>query len=177
MVQYLGPVLQPVATLFIVLLLAAFILASREDLRNRVVRLAGLRVGYAIARPETIHGMQPYRLEISVNTLAAVAAKASLAAAAHLQHECELNRAARAFTRQFFEREGFRVSQSETNFLMVEIRRPVDEFRKACADGGVAIGRSFPPLLSHARISIGTMNEMEKAVGVFRTVLTSRAAG
>ena len=40
-VQYLGPVLQPVATLFIVLLLAAFILASREDLRNRVVRLAG----------------------------------------------------------------------------------------------------------------------------------------
>lgn len=39
--QYLGPVLKPVASLLVVLLLAAFMLAQREDLRNRLIRLAG----------------------------------------------------------------------------------------------------------------------------------------
>ena len=39
--QYLTPVLQPVASLLVVLLLAAFMLAQREDLRNRLIRLAG----------------------------------------------------------------------------------------------------------------------------------------
>jgi histidinol-phosphate/aromatic aminotransferase/cobyric acid decarboxylase-like protein len=34
------------------------------------------------------------------------------------------------------------------------------------------VGRDFPPFeKSHCRISIGTMDEMKKAVEVFRTVL------
>lgn len=38
---YLEPLLNPLATLFVVLLLSAFLLGQREDLRNRIVRLAG----------------------------------------------------------------------------------------------------------------------------------------
>ncbi|MER2528158.1 MAG: AI-2E family transporter [Candidatus Competibacter denitrificans] len=39
--RYLTPALQPVAALAVVLLMTAFMLAQREDLRNRVIRLAG----------------------------------------------------------------------------------------------------------------------------------------
>ena len=39
--SYIGPLLEPVATLFVVMLLSAFMLVQREDLRNRFVRLAG----------------------------------------------------------------------------------------------------------------------------------------
>ncbi|HMT13329.1 MAG TPA: AI-2E family transporter [Aestuariivirga sp.] len=39
--HFLEPLLHPVATLLVVLLLAAFMLAQREDLRNRFIRLAG----------------------------------------------------------------------------------------------------------------------------------------
>ena len=39
--SYLAPALQPVASLAVVLLMTAFMLAQREDLRNRVIRLAG----------------------------------------------------------------------------------------------------------------------------------------
>ena len=38
---YLEPLLHPLATLFLVILLSAFFLAQREDLRNRIVRLGG----------------------------------------------------------------------------------------------------------------------------------------
>ena len=37
----------------------------------------------------------------------------------------------------------------------------------------VAVGRAFPALPTYARISIGTMPEMKKAVAVFHTVLAA----
>ncbi|MBK8510446.1 MAG: AI-2E family transporter [Candidatus Competibacter sp.] len=39
--QYAEPALRPVGSLLVVLLLSAFMLAEREDLRNRILRLAG----------------------------------------------------------------------------------------------------------------------------------------
>jgi histidinol-phosphate/aromatic aminotransferase/cobyric acid decarboxylase-like protein len=56
---------------------------------------------------------------------------------------------------------------------MVGIRRPIAEFKDACAKRGVAVGRPFPPLNEHARISIGTMDEMRRAVSAFDGVLRS----
>jgi histidinol-phosphate/aromatic aminotransferase/cobyric acid decarboxylase-like protein len=56
--------------------------------------------------------------------------------------------------------------------VMVDIRRDAKAFREACRARGVAIGRLFPPLLSHARVSIGTMDEMREATRVFRQVLS-----
>jgi histidinol-phosphate/aromatic aminotransferase/cobyric acid decarboxylase-like protein len=65
-----------------------------------------------------------------------------------------------------------KAAESHGNFIFVETGRPAVEFRDACAKLGVAVGRPFPPLeKTHARISIGTMDEMKKAVTVFRTVL------
>jgi histidinol-phosphate aminotransferase len=63
------------------------------------------------------------------------------------------------------------VVPSQTNFVMVDIRRPVRAFREACRAKGVAVGRPFPPLDTFARISMGTMEEMQRAAVVFREVL------
>lgn len=115
--------------------------------------------------------MAPFRLPLGVNGLGAAGAIASLADREHITRERRLNREARALTRDFFERAGFEVAASHTNFIMVAIWRPVAEFRKACATLGVAVGRPFPPLDRHARISIGTRKEMERAVRVFEAVL------
>ena len=58
---------------------------------------------------------------------------------------------------------------------MVDIKRDAKEFKMACAAKKVAIGRKFPSLPTHARISVGTMPEMKKAVEVFKSVLASTA--
>jgi histidinol-phosphate/aromatic aminotransferase/cobyric acid decarboxylase-like protein len=54
-------------------------------------------------------------------------------------------------------------------------------FRDACAKDGIMVGRDFPPLEKQwARISIGTMDEMQKATDTFRKVLrpaTTTASG
>ncbi len=149
-----------------------------EDPRVMVLRtfskvhgMAGLRVGYGIGRPETMAAMLRFQMQLSVNGLGLSAALASLGDETHLARETKLNREARDFTRRWFGRYGFVVAPSATNFVMVAIRRPIEAFKKACADRGVAVGRPFPPLTEHARISIGTMEEMQRAVGVFGQVL------
>ena len=43
------------------------------------------------------------------------------------------------------------------------------------ADLGV-FGRAFPPLWTHCRISIGTMDQMQRAVKIFDKVLSTAQA-
>lgn len=139
---------------------------------SKVYGLAGLRVGYAVGLADTLAAMQKYRLDLAVNVLGAAAAKSALAdASAHVPREQKLNHEARDFTQRWFESAGYRVVPSQANFLMADIRRDSADFQKACSEHDVQVGRPFPPLLTHARISIGTMDEMRAAAGVFARVL------
>ena len=142
---------------------------------SKVFGMAGLRVGFAIGRPETLRQMQRHRLPNNINVLGAAAAVATLPDAAHIDAERRANREAREFTRAALDKMGFKSNPSNTNFLMVPIGRDSREFKTACAAHGILVGRPFPPLTTHARISIGTMDEMKKAVDVFKQVLTRAA--
>jgi histidinol-phosphate aminotransferase len=140
---------------------------------SKLYGMAGLRLGYAIGRAETIAALRRQRLANSVNALVAPAAIAALGDERLQPIERTRNHEAREFTRQALASIGYPSSASEANFIMVDIRRDVREFNRACADRGVLIGRPFPPLLTHARISIGTMKEMTAAVEVFKSILAS----
>jgi histidinol-phosphate aminotransferase len=142
---------------------------------SKVFGMAGLRLGYAIGRPETLRQMQRHKLPNAINVLAAAAGIATLSDTAHLERERQLNRAAREFTRKAFESMGYKSAESHGNFLMVAIGRDTRAFKDACAKHGVLVGRPFPPLLTHTRVSIGTMDEMKKATDVFRQVLSASA--
>ncbi len=133
--------------------------------------MAGLRVGYAIAHADTARAMQPWRLGSSVNVLAAAAAEVSIADHDHIAFEQKRNRESKAFTRAFFEQAGYTVGASDTNFLMIDLKRDMRPIREACQKAGVAVGRPFPPLNNHLRVSIGTMDEMRKATAVLAKVL------
>jgi histidinol-phosphate aminotransferase len=138
---------------------------------SKVYGLAGLRVGYMIAQTSTAARMEPYRLGAGLGVLAASAAQASLPLTDHVAEQARLNRETRAFTRQAFEKLGFHVVPSDTNFMMIDVRRDAADFQRACKQRGVLIGRVFPPLLTHARISVGTMDEMRRAMDAIGPIL------
>ena len=78
----------------------------------------------------------------------------------------------RTFTVKALEDLGCKSSESQGNFRFVDVGRPAAAFREACAKQGIMVGRDFPPFeKTHARISLGTMEEMKKATSVFRSVL------
>lgn len=142
---------------------------------SKVFGMAGMRLGYVIGQPETLRKMARHLLPNAINVLAAAAGMATIADTKHIDDEVKLNKATRDFTRKFFTDAGYKVSDSHGNFLMVAINRDIRGFKDACAKQGVLVGRPFPPLNTHARISIGTMDEMKRATEVFKTVLSAAA--
>jgi histidinol-phosphate aminotransferase len=134
--------------------------------------LAGLRIGYAIGQPQTLAAIRTAWGMGDVNMLAAVAALTAMEDKAHLEWERGENARIRAFVRGAFHDMGFEATDSQTNHIFVNLRRPAAEFREACLRHKILVGRDFPPMeATHSRISLGTREEMEMAVGVFRKVL------
>jgi histidinol-phosphate/aromatic aminotransferase/cobyric acid decarboxylase-like protein len=110
--------------------------------------------------------------------LSCISANAALTALEDPARVTELraqNHAARAMTAQAFRDAGFRVVDSEANFVMADVQRDIRVFQRACRHRGVEIARPFPPLMSWARITVGTMAEMQQAVEVFRAALREPA--
>jgi histidinol-phosphate aminotransferase len=138
--------------------------------------MAGLRVGYAVGQPATVRAIAQQSGLGSMNALSATAAIASLGDPAHIAAEVAENARVRDFTLQAFRKMGYDVREPHTNHIFVDLGRPASQFRDACRALGVEVGRDFPPMeKTHSRVSLGTMDEMRRAVEVFRTVLTARA--
>jgi histidinol-phosphate aminotransferase len=134
--------------------------------------MAGLRLGYAVGQAATVRTVQQAWSLGSMNTLTAAAGITSLRDTAHMEEERKENARVRDFTLQAFKRMGYEASDCHTNCIFVNLGRPASEFRDACRKLGVAVGRDFPPMeKTHSRITLGTMDEMRKAVEVFQKVL------
>src|SRR6185295_4246700 len=113
----------------------------------------------------------------SLNVLAMAAATAAIQQdSSVIAAERARNAAVRDFTMKWFIDRGMKPTDSQANFMFVNIGRPVKAFRDACLAKGVKVARDFPPFeKSHCRISFGTMAEMQKAVAVFGEVLATKA--
>ena len=140
--------------------------------------MAGLRMGYAVGHKDTIAKMAAWDSGDAVTIIALAGAKAALGVdAAWLTAEKKRNAEARAFTQKWFQDKGYATTDSQSNFMFVNIKRPAASFRAACLAEGVSVGRDFPPYeKTHCRISVGSMAEMHKAVEVFGRALAKPAA-
>ena len=138
---------------------------------SKIHGMAGMRVGYALAQPKTLELMRKHHSSSGMSVMSLSAAAASLLDTTNMEKNIADNRAVRAMTVDAFRQAGYKVADSHANFIFVDIKRSSVGFQDACRREGVAVGRAFPPMLNHARISIGTMAEMEKAIPVFMKVL------
>jgi histidinol-phosphate aminotransferase len=147
---------------------------------SKAYGMAGLRMGYAVGHPETIKKMAEWDAGSGTSSLNVLAMQAGLAAiqqdASFITAERARNREVRDFTMKWFADRGMKPTDSQANFMFVNIGRPAKAFRDACKAKGVLVARDFPPFeKTHCRISYGTMDEMKKAVAVFGEVLAKKA--
>jgi histidinol-phosphate aminotransferase len=148
---------------------------------SKAYGMAGLRMGYAVGHADTIKKMREWDAGSGTSSLNVLALHAGLAAVeqdpSFIASERARNTAARDFTMKWFSERGLKPTDSQANFMFVNIGRPVKEFREACRTKGVLVARDFPPFeKTHCRLSFGTMDEMKKAVAVFGEVLGKKTA-
>jgi histidinol-phosphate aminotransferase len=143
---------------------------------SKIAALAAMRIGYNVAPPEMIREMRIYASN-SVNVLAKWGAVASLKDPAAQADVKQKTLTLRNNTSKVLESWGYAVIPSQTNFFMVHlgdrtVQPVIEEFRKR----GILVGRPFPPMLNHLRVSIGTPEDMEKFIQAFKAIFPQKAA-
>jgi histidinol-phosphate aminotransferase len=138
---------------------------------SKIYGMAGLRCGYCVAQKETIERMRRHQMWDSVNCMALAAATASLDDPDHVPNGQRLNKEAKQFTTSELEKMGYKSIPSQANFIMFDCRRPVMPIIKAMKDRNVRVGRLFPALPNHMRLTIGKKSEMETFLVTFREVV------
>lgn len=162
---------------------ATMIPLALEDPRVVVARtfskaygMAGMRLGFAVGHPDAIRKMSEWDSGSGTSSLNVLALHAGIAAigqgAVFVDAERARNKAVRDFTVKWFADRGMKSTDSHANFIFVNIGVPARQFRDGCAAKGVRVGRDFPPFeQAWCRISLGTMEEMQRATVVFGEVL------
>jgi histidinol-phosphate aminotransferase len=149
---------------------------------SKAYGMAGLRQGYAIGHPDTIKKMRPWVGASGTGSLnvfgmaAATAAISQDADGSFSANERNRNKLVRDMVSKWFADRSMKATDCQANFMFVNIGTPAKAFREACRAKGVMVARDFPPFeKTHARISLGTMEEMTKAVQVFGDVLAKKS--
>ena len=65
---------------------------------------------------------------------------------------------------------GYKQIPSQANFIMFDCKRPVAPLIQAMKERKVHVGRLFPALPNHMRLTIGKKTEMENFVSAFKQV-------
>ena len=137
---------------------------------SKIYGMAGLRCGYCVAQRETIDRLRRNQMWDSVNCMALAAATVSLDDLDHVPNGQRLNREAKTFVTSELDKMGYEQIPSQANFIMFDCKRPVVPLIQAMKERKIHVGRLFPALPNHMRLTIGKKTEMESFVGAFRQV-------
>jgi histidinol-phosphate aminotransferase len=107
----------------------------------------------------------------SVNCMALAAAVASLNDPDQVANGKRLNSEAKTFVTTEIDKMGYKQIPSQANFIMFDVQRPVAPLIKALKERNVEVGRLFPALPNHMRLTIGKKTEMEAFLSAFRQVV------
>jgi histidinol-phosphate aminotransferase len=140
---------------------------------SKIYGMAGLRCGYCIAQRETIERMRLHQSWDSVNIMALTAAIASLHDPDQVVNGRRLNSEAKAFVIGQLDTMGYQQIPSQANFIMFNVKRPVVPLIQALKQRNVQVGRLFPALPNHMRLTIGKKAEMEAFLSNFRQVIAA----
>jgi histidinol-phosphate aminotransferase len=138
---------------------------------SKIYGMAGIRCGYCVAQKETIERMRPNQMWDSVNCMALAAATASIDDLDHVSNHQRLNKEAKTLTTSELSRLGYKIIPSQANFIMFDCKRPVVPLIKAMKEQNVHVGRLFPALPNHMRLTIGKKSEMEAFLAAFQEVM------
>lgn len=138
---------------------------------SKAYALAGLRVGYGIARPEIAAYLQQVRGPFNVNTLAQVAAIASLDDETQCSRAVEINEEGKEQFAQSFEAMGLHYVPSQANFVLVDVGRDAKEVELELMKRGVIVRTGFG-LPTFVRVTIGTRAMNERFISSLRAILS-----
>lgn len=137
---------------------------------SKVYGLAGMRIGYLIARPDIALRLRE-SLMANTNTLAILAARQALKDADFYKFSLAENERCKQWIYGELDQMGLPYLRSHTNFVFFKSGVPIQDLIPKMAAENVQIGRPFPPLFDWARISTGTFEEVQAFTHALKKVM------
>lgn len=139
---------------------------------SKIYGIAGLRIGYGIAKPEIIKYLNLVRLPFSVNRLGQLAAASCIADAEHVRASKKNNEEGKAFLYESLDKLGIKYLKTEANFIMINIDDDADGMFIKLMRSGVIVR----PLMSFGlpgaiRVTIGTPEQNRKFIKAMKEAL------
>lgn len=138
---------------------------------SKVYGLAGIRIGYLIARPDIINRIGKSAMA-GPNILAVAAAKAALEDEEFYQYSLQQNAKGIAMIKDTLNQLKLEYAPTSTNFVFFKTGRPIQEVYADFMAKGVKVGRPFPPLNDWCRVSMGKIEEIEKLCGAMKEIFS-----
>jgi histidinol-phosphate aminotransferase len=140
---------------------------------SKIYGLAGLRLGYGVARPDVVEYVDRVRAPFNANLVAQAAGTAALEDREHVERSRALVREERPFLSEGLKALGATVVPSQGNFVLADFPgRPGKEVFEALLRAGVVVrpmgGYGFP---TAQRITVGIRPENEKCLAALAKVL------
>lgn len=129
---------------------------------SKIFAMAGLRLGYAVSHPSTAMRLNEHTIQNSPNVLAGAAGIASLKDEGIVERSIAVNEESKAIIHTTLDELGLEYLPTNTNFLMHRINGDLATYRNRMAEAGLLVGRDFPPMLDHNRLSFGLPDEMDR---------------
>jgi histidinol-phosphate aminotransferase len=137
---------------------------------SKLYGLAGIRCGFAIARPDLLERLDNFGGNFMPIT-AVSAAIASLKDPQLIAERKRINAAVRTETFEWLDRNGYSYIPSQSNCFMLDAKRPAKGVIAAVAEQNVMIGRVWPVMPNWTRITVGTHEEMAHFQAAFKKAM------
>ncbi len=140
---------------------------------SKIYGLAGMRVGYMIAKPELLEKVKQYGLgDYGLNQAGVAAAVASYNDTEFLEYSKAKIVEAREMVSEALKQNGLTALPSETNFMFVNLgAKNAESFRKAMADRNVLIRGIYRDYTHWSRVSMGKLEDVQQYVDALPAAL------
>jgi histidinol-phosphate aminotransferase len=143
---------------------------------SKIFGLAGLRVGYSVAREDITRLLNNVRQPFNITSLGQVAVEAGMDDIEHVRRTLEVNARGMDYLEREFRRLGLGFLPSQANFILVEVGEGRGVYEDLLRQGVIVRpmnGYGFP---RHVRVSVGLENENRRMIAALERTLAHRGA-
>ena len=140
---------------------------------SKIAGIAGLRIGYALAKPELISYLRRVVNPFTTNRLAQVAALASLEDKEHYKKVLKTNQEGKKYLYKKLKELGLPNVPTETNFIFVDLKEDTGVIFEKLLKKGVIIrpGKTWG-CPNFIRLTIGTPYENKKFINALKEIMS-----
>ncbi len=143
---------------------------------SKIHAMAGLRIGFVVGHPSVTAAMREgifVNSQMAISNPAMMAALASLKDEAHRENCKQKNAAARDYTIQSLKALNIEAVPSYTNFIFFPLGKYPGDFASDMLKKNAIVRSNIYPDGKWARVSIGTMDEMQQFMGLMKSAWKS----